>query len=186
MTTFRRLQGLPPYGPMATCFPDDWTHLGREGLVVEFVGTSGTSWVGNFRPGIGGIDDVCWHPNRQQVLVAAGGALWCVDPDSRVGELIVGGVLGIWKLESGDLLIDDQGLAYVRLGRSGIVWHTRRISWDGFQNVCIEAGQITGEAWSPVDDRWLPFSIDLQTGRVDGGSYNGPEMFFDNRQSQHR
>ena len=58
-------------------------------------------------------------------------------------------------------------------------WHTPRISWDGFQNVRLEAEQLAGEAWSPVEDRWLPFSVDLETGRIDGGSYNGPETLFD-------
>lgn len=173
------MQGLPPYGPQATGFPEEWARLGREGLVVKFAETSGTTWIGNFQPGLGGLDDVRWHPNRQQVLVASAGALWCVDPDTRVGEKIAPAVFSIWQLESGDLLIDNQGLAYVRLGRSGVVWHTPRISWDGFQNVRVEAGQLAGQAWSPVEDRWLLFSVDLESGQVDGGSYNGPEMHFD-------
>jgi len=161
---------------MATGFPEEWGRLGREGLVVEFAGASGTTWVGNFQPGLGGLDDVRWHPNRQQVLVASAGALWCVDPDTRVGEEIAPAVFSIWQLESGDLLIDNQGLVFVRLGASGVVWRTPRISWDGFQNVRLESAQLAGEAWLPVEDRWLPFSIDLESGRVDGGSYNGPEM----------
>lgn len=178
MTTFRRLQGLPPYGPIATGFPEQWASLGGEGLVVEFAGANGTTWVGNFRPGLGGLDAVRWHPSRAQVLVVSAGALWCVDPDSRSAEEIEPAVFNIWELESGDLLIDDQGLALVRLGGSGVVWRTRRISWDGFQNVQLEAEQLVGEAWSPIEDRWLPFSVDLETGRVGGGSYTGPEMHF--------
>lgn len=179
MTTFRRLKGLPAYGPRATGFPEEWALLGREGLVVEFAGASGTTWVGNFRPGLGGLDAVRWHPNGTQVLVASAGALWCVDPESRVAEELAPAVFDTWDLGNGDLLFDDQGLAFVRLGRTGVVWHTQRISWDGFQNVHLEAKRIAGEAWSPIEDRWLPFSVDLETGHVDGGSYNGPEMHFD-------
>jgi hypothetical protein len=123
---------------MAAGFPEEWAHLGREGLVVEFAGTGGATWVGNFRPGLGGLDDVRWHPNGMQVLVASAGALWCVNPDSRAAEELAPAVFKIWELENGDLLIDDQGLAFVRLGRSGVVWRTQRISWDGFQNVCLE------------------------------------------------
>jgi hypothetical protein len=184
MTTFCRLQGLPSYGPIATGFPEEWARLGREGLVVEFTGIDGTSWVGNFRPGLGGLDAVRWHPNGSQVLVASAGALWCVDPDCRVAKEIAPDVFNTWELENGDLLIDDQGLAFVRLGRSGVVWHTQRISWDGFQNVHLEAKQVSGEAWSPIEDQWLPFCVDLETGRVDGGSYTGPEMHFDYLQSE--
>jgi len=164
---------------MAVGFPEEWASHGREGLVVEFAGADGTTWVGNFRPGLGGLDAVRWHPNGVLVLVAAAGSLWCVDPDSRSAEEIAPAVFKIWEFEPGDLLIDDQGLAFVRLRRSGVVWHTRRISWDGFQNVQLEAEHITGEAWSPIEDRWLPFTVDLETGRVAGGSYTGPEMHFD-------
>ena len=179
MTTFRRLQGLPAYGSLAVGFPSEWASLGREGLVVEFAGADGTTWVGNFRPGLGGLDAARSHPNGALVLVASAGALWCVDPDSRFAEQIAPAVCEIWELESGDLLFDTQGLAFVRLGRAGVVWHTRRISWDGFQDIQLEAEHLNGEAWSPIEDRWLPFSIDLKTGRVAGGSYNGPEMHFD-------
>lgn len=179
IATFRRLQGLPPYGPAATVFQDEWGGLGREGLVVEFTGTNGVVWVGNFRPGLGGLDDVRWHPDGQHVLVASAGVLWCVDPDSRVGEELAPAIFSIWQLGSGDLVLDDQGLAFVRLGRSGVVWHTPRMSWDGFQNVRLEADHLEGEAWSPIENRWLPFSVHLETGQVEGGSYNGPEMRFD-------
>lgn len=163
---------------MATGFPKEWARLGREGFVVEFARTDGTTWVGNFRPGLGGLDAVRWHPNGEQVLVASAGALWCVDPDSGAAEEIAPAIFNIWELDSGDLLIEDQGLAFVRLGGSGVVWHTKRISWDGFKNLQLDTKQIAGEAWS-LGDSWLPFSVDLETGRVDGGSYTGPEITFD-------
>lgn len=179
MSMFRKLQGLPTHGPMAIGFPEEWSRLAREGLVVEVRGTEGDTWVGNFRPGLGGLDEVLWHPNRRQVLVASAGALWCGDPDSRIGEEIAPAVFQLWQLESGDLILDHQGLAYTRLGRRGVVWNTPRISWDGFQNVRLEANHLAGQAWSPVEDRWMPFRVHLETGRVEGGSYNGPKMRFE-------
>src|SRR5213593_1232440 len=51
----RLLQGLPPYGPLATAFPSEWGRLGREGTVVEFMTEAG-SWVANFQPGLGGLE----------------------------------------------------------------------------------------------------------------------------------
>lgn len=146
MTTFCRLQGLPTYGPMAIGFPEEWAPLGQEGLLVEFPETDGTMWVGNFRPGLDGLDTVRWHSNGTHVLVTSAGALWCVDPDSRASENIAPAVFNLWELESGDLLFDNQGLEFIRLGRSGVVWYTQRISWVGFQNVRLEAEQITGVA----------------------------------------
>jgi hypothetical protein len=164
---------------MAIGFPHDWARLGREGLVVEFITTDGSVWVGNFRPGLDGVDDIRWHPNERQVLAATAGALWCVNPENRSAEEIAPAILDIWEIgESGDLLFNNQGLAFVRLGRSGVIWHTKRISWDGFWKVCLEGDHLLGEAWSPHEDNWLPFRVDLGNGRVDGGSYTGSEMHF--------
>lgn len=172
-TTFRRLAGLPPYGPMAIGFPKEWARFGSEGIVVEFCLADGTSWVGNFSKGLGGLVDVRWHPNQEHVLVVARGALWCVDPVARTADELVPAIFDIHELETGDLILDCQGLAFMRIGPAGIVWQTRRISWDGFRNVRIEGGRIFGESWSL--DHWLPFSVDLGSGKVDGGCNTGPE-----------
>ena len=75
---FRRLTGLPPYGPMATTIPTGWGHGAHEGMVVEFERADGTVWVGNFEPGLGGADDVLTHPNGSDVLVVAA---WSPDGD---------------------------------------------------------------------------------------------------------
>lgn len=64
-----------------------------------------------------------------------------------------------------------QGLALARLGPTGIMWHTRRLSWDGFDQMQIVQGELTGLAWSPVDSGWHPFRVDLITGKSVGGSY---------------
>jgi hypothetical protein len=31
--------------------------------------------------------------------------------------------------------------------------------------------QLIGEAWSPLDDRWHDFKLDLNDGSAEGGSY---------------
>ncbi len=76
----KRLPGLPPYGPLATAFPDEWGRVGREGTVVEFKTEAGT-WVGNFQPGLGGLEFVGLHPNQRDVVIIVGGDLWVVNPD---------------------------------------------------------------------------------------------------------
>jgi hypothetical protein len=112
MAIFRRLKGLPPYGPIATGFPHEWSSVGQEGIVVEFTTASGIC-IGNFRHGAGGLDEVQSHPDKQHVLVFSSGALWCVNPESRTAEEIANSILDIWYIgESGDLLLNDQGLSF--------------------------------------------------------------------------
>jgi hypothetical protein len=162
--------GLPPYGPLAVPFPEDWGRLGREGLVVEFESVAGGGWTGNFRSGLNGLHEVVPHPDGRRSVVFSGGDTWEVDPDSRTGVLIAMAVDARWAV-GGDLVLSRQSLAFLRVGSRGTAWHTRRLSWDGFDDIRISGETLTGLAWSPVDDSWTPFSVDLRTGRSVGGSY---------------
>ena len=62
-------------------------------------------------------------------------------------------------------LVQGAMLGYVALRR------TRRISWDGIWNLRVEQDRLKGQAWNPFDDSESPFSVDLKTGDVEGGSY---------------
>jgi hypothetical protein len=68
-------------------------------------------------------------------------------------------------------VLSVQGLAFLRLAPSGILWRTRRLSWDGFNAVRLSTETIRGDAWNPVEDRWMPFEVDLATGASEGGSF---------------
>jgi hypothetical protein len=172
MTSFRLLRGLPPYGELSIPFPAERGRLGREGVVVEFVPSDGAAWVGNFAPGLGGVTAAVAHPDGRRVLVFAGGDLWSVDPRSRAADEVAHAVEALWPVrDPNGFVLSLQGLAFLRVGPSGILWHTRRLSWDGFDKVRLSGETITGEAWSPIEDRWTPFEVNLATGASKGGSY---------------
>lgn len=171
MAQYRVLDGLPPYGPAATPFPSDWGRLGREGMVVQFTDASGNPWTANFLCGAGKLRQVTQHPDLELILVVSGGDAWSVDPERRTAERFARDVEAFWVLPNG-LLADRQGLAFLFTGPRGIVWHTRRLSWDGFDDVRVGEHELTALAWSAVDDRWIPCSVDLQTGRSEGGAFS--------------
>ncbi len=176
MPSFRILPGLPPHNAAAVPFPADWGRCAREGFVVEFLTDTGESWVGNFRPGLGGVDDVRPHPNGRDVLVTAAGSVWIVDRNRRECAEDAGAIDAIWPVSDPDgIVMSRQGLALIRLGAEGRLWHTRRISWDGFKDVQISWSEISGLAWAPWTPEWTRFTVDLRTGRVQGGSYTGPD-----------
>jgi hypothetical protein len=166
------LPGLPPYGPPAEAFPPEWGEFGREGVVVKFEADTG-SWVGNFRAGLGGLTRVEVHPNQIHVLVVASGDLWIVDPASRTAEVLLPAVSSLLPVRNPDgWVFDRQGIALARMGPQGLIWHTKRLSWDGFDELQICGGELTGLAWSHMDNQWYPFSVDLGTGRSKGGSFS--------------
>jgi hypothetical protein len=68
--------------------------------------------------------------------------------------------------------VSRQGLAFARLGPQGLMWHTIRLSWDGFDQIVIDQSDLRDLAWSPLDDKWCPFSVELGTGKSAGGSFS--------------
>ena len=138
---------------------------------MEFSSPSGEKWVGNFKPGGGGVDGVRPHPNGAEVLVMAAGSVWSVDPFSRDAIELAVAVDETWPVNDPEgVIFSLQGLAFLRLGPSGILWRTRQISWDGFRHIELSEDALTGEAWSAIDDSWIPFGVDLHTGVVTGGA----------------
>jgi hypothetical protein len=175
MINVRLLPGLPPYPPPARAFPPEWGARGHEGIVFEF--TSDThSWTGNFAPGLSQLSAALQHPDGIGVLVLADGDVWSVDPEAETAELVLCGATAVWPVANPDgYILNLQGLAFARLGPRGILWHTRRLSWDGFKDVDILETLLTGAAWSPVSTpNWVPFEVDLSTGRSTGGSFDVP------------
>lgn len=144
---FRIMPGLPPYGPLAISFPRLWGRSGQEGLVVEFCLGDSARWIGNFRPGLACANRVLHHPDQRRVLVLSSGTLWVVDIATQTAEEIALAIDDLWGAPgSGDIILSRQGLALFRLGPNGIVWHTRRLSWDGFSQVTITSDSIRGLA----------------------------------------
>jgi hypothetical protein len=166
------LPGLWAYGPLATAFPAEWGRFGREGTVVEFK-TDAAEWVGNFRPGLGGIELANVHPNKRDAVVVAGGDLWVVDPARRTAELLLPAIDAATEVEDPHgWVFSRQGLALARFWAKGILWHTRRLSWDGFDQLAIVDGEVRGLAFDPMTNDWIPFRVDVHTGRSTGGSYS--------------
>lgn len=169
---FKLLPGLPAYGPLASAFPAEWGRFGREGLVVEF-GTGAGAWVANFRPGLGGLNRAFLHPNGRDVAVIASGDLWVVNPIQRSAELLLPAIVTALEVQNPNgWVLSRQGIALARLGPGGLVWHTRRLSWDGFDQLRIEGNEVVGLAWSPFGDQWREFRVDLRTGKSSGGTYS--------------
>jgi hypothetical protein len=166
------LAGLLPYGPMPTAFPAEWGLRGREGTVVEFKSTTG-DWVGNFEPGFSGLQFAGIHPNGVDAVVIAAGDLWVVNCEGRTAQRLLSALNALFAVQNPEgWIFSRQDIAFARFSSEGVIWHTRRISWDGFDKLAVDKGTLTGLAWSPIDDRWCPFVVDVGTGATIGGSYS--------------
>jgi len=56
-------------------------------------------------------------------------------------------------------------------GRGGLVWTTKRLSWDGMQLGEVRDGVLHGTGWNMRTDKDAPFEVDLATGEHTGGGF---------------
>jgi hypothetical protein len=172
MSGWEILAGLPPYGPEAIAFSSTGQCKHREGFVVRFRPENAEEWVGNFQPGLYGLADVLGHPNGKYVIVIAGGQGYIVSPVDRKCLETFGSQIEYVKSAPRQHLVLFVSLTGVAaIGIDGLTWRSRRISWDGFRNLSVTETQLVGEAYSPLDDVWHDFEVDLSNGNVTGGSF---------------
>jgi len=163
------LQGLPPYGNPAKSFPN--SDAFSEGLVVRFTPTDGERWVGNFALSWKLPSGVHEQFGEHAILVVAGGDVFVVDAKAQTAVLEFVCAKNIrFEADLDVFLITDDCYVAV-LGRSGVKWRSRRIAWDGITDLERRGRSLHGLAFDIGEQPPVPFTIDLETGRVTGGSY---------------
>jgi hypothetical protein len=173
------LPGLPPYGPTPELFPPGWGHGAHEGTVVCFRANTSPDRIVNFEPGPGSLTNVFPWIVPDSMLVLSKGAAYLVAGAAGEPILTLAPVVsGVTLLDQPRLIIFEEAwtrfLAFLPNGR---MWRTRRLSWDGFNDVAISGDTLVGLADDPTDrsGRPKPFLVDLRTGKSSGGSYTGPD-----------
>ncbi len=169
---FEVLPGLPPYGPMAISFTMHGAREHREGLVVRFYPTGSEPWVGNFLGRMAACNIVLDHPNETDVIVVAQGEASIVDPESRtIRESISYNVEEVISLPPLRSVVFRCLIDFVAVKADNSGWRSPRISWDGMRNIEVNGTELSGEAYTPVADIWVPFKLDLLTGHCADGIY---------------
>ena len=116
-----------------------------------------------------GYSAVLPHFDNSSLIVISGGEAYVVDPDERHLLGTFGGDIE-WAFTgpTANLLLIGNGIRFEAWDKRGLRWRTRRIFWDGMRDARIEEGKVKGEAWSPIDDLYYPFAVDLEKGTVEG------------------
>jgi hypothetical protein len=167
---FEILPGLPASGPPAQYFTERAKF--SEGLVVRFYPDQSEPWVGNFLGGLTRYSTVLDHPNRADVIVVAEGEACVVDLEHRkIRRCLAGQVEQIICVPALGMVVVQCLTDFVAVTADNSGWRSERISWDGFRNLKNSGTDILGEAYSPIEDVWAPFKLDLLTGRCSDAVY---------------
>ena len=169
---FEILPGLQPYGPPAISLTGRGEREFREGLVVRFYPNDSDPWIGNFVGGIFDYTTVLDHPNGRDVIVVARGDTCIIDPEHHaIRDRIASDTARAIALPALGLVVFQGSVDFSAVRSDNWRWNSPRISWDGFRKINVQETILTGEAWSPIGDSWVSFSLDLLTGRCTDGVY---------------
>lgn len=143
---------------------------------MKFYPDGQPAWVGNFQRGMTGFSDVIEHPSGTHAIVVAKGQGYVVDLANRQMIECFGGIIdSMFRVPAENVIIFGDGTNFLAYSSTGILWRSRRVSWDGVRSVTIKGNELVGEAWTPMGESWKPFAIDVISGVVRGGSYDLPE-----------
>lgn len=150
-----------------------------EGTVLAVNGPR-KSWIGNFQSAhyYRGLTDVFPFRTEPSVCVFAGGQGYRLRLESPKVYTVfkIFPVLGAQHVSEQDWLVLWDFTRMEAHSANGIVWTTRRLSWDGLSITEVHASYLKGLAWDAVNESEVEFRVDLSTGEHTGGPKNLPDF----------
>lgn len=171
---FEILDGLPPYGPTYIPITVDKEPFVSEGYVVRFFKSDGTDWVANFKPGWTSYYNIFDYPDRDSTIVIAGGLGYIMTTENEKPKASFGlAIKNVIQKNDGSLICADDTHIVLLDNKTGDLWESDRISWDGIRDLKLNENIVTGQSYDPTNsiNPWSNFSIDLNTKEIEGGSF---------------
>lgn len=156
-------------------FPGGSSATGHDGMIVRVSPVGGRSWLGVFAfgsPTGDALDLVASTPHLHRLLVVSKGLAVAVRTDMPRDwfEVPISPVCEVLPAPEQKVLVLTGYTQLAGLGEQGIRWVSERVSIDGIRILGIRGNHLAGEASDPTGGTVVPFSVDLATGRHQGGS----------------
>lgn len=112
-------------------------------------------------------------PNPDEICAVAGGYAYIIDTThpERSTHIALKPVVEVRSLEEQNLLLFAGFHTIVAWGEHGEAWQTAKLSWEGVRITDIAANTLHGFGWDLMTDKEVAFSVDLLTGRHQGGGF---------------
>lgn len=156
-------------------FPARLEEQDRNGIYLQVSPRSANQWMGFFARGFDSqqvATGIYSCPDPGSLCVVTGGYAYVVDaanPKSwmQIEQRPVVEVKSVTDLK---LLLFVGFTTITGLGESACLWTTQRLSWEGLSLIRIENTTLHGMAWDMIEDKEVPFEVDLLTGQSKGGA----------------
>jgi hypothetical protein len=116
-------------------------------------------------------------PNPQEMCAIAGGYAYVIDTTQpeRSTHVALKPVVEVRTLVAQDLLLFVGFHSIVAWGPRGLAWESARLSWEGVRITSIDGDVLHGMGWNLMTDQEVVFSLDLLTGKHQGGGFTPPQ-----------
>jgi hypothetical protein len=112
-------------------------------------------------------------PNPQEMCAVAGGYAYIIDTrqPEHCTHIALKPVVEIHPLAAQQLLIFVGFHSIVAWGTNGMAWASARLSWEGVRITSVDGDVLHGTGWNMMTDQEAAFSLDLLTGKHQGGGF---------------
>ena len=112
-------------------------------------------------------------PNPQEMCAVAGGYAYVIDTrrPEHCTHIALKPVVEIHPLAAQQLLIFVGFHSIVAWGTNGMAWESARLSWEGVRITSVDGDVLHGTGWNMMTDQEAAFSLDLLTGKHQGGGF---------------
>lgn len=116
-------------------------------------------------------------PSAVQMCAVAGGYAYVIDTAQPEHSTHIGlkPVVEVRALVTQKLLLFVGFHSMLAWGREGLAWESARVSWEGVRIISIDGNVLHGMGWNLLTDREVAFSVDLLTGKHQGGGFAQPQ-----------
>jgi hypothetical protein len=117
-------------------------------------------------------------PNPDEICAVAGGYAYIIDTaqPEHCTHIALKPVVEGRPLPAQNLLLFIGFHSIVAWGPSGLAWESTRLSWEGVRITSIDGDILHGSGWNLLTDREVAFTLDLLTGRHQGGGFTPPQQ----------
>ena len=144
-------------------------------MLVRVTPNSSKPWLGMFAfgdPTGRGLHGLFSCPNRDHLCVISAGRGYIVDSikSCLVGEVPSFPVQEVIPLPKNHLLLFVDFVTITAWSQNGLMWRTKRLSYDGLKIREIGPDAIVGSGWDPTNPNPPEFGVELSTGKSFGGA----------------
>ncbi|MDE1162889.1 MAG: hypothetical protein PW792_13235 [Acidobacteriaceae bacterium] len=113
-------------------------------------------------------------PHADELLAVAGGYAYLVNTlaPERCVFLEQRPVTAVIAAPDAGLILLAGFHNVVALGAEGVAWKSKRLSWEGVTLGQVREGKLHGTGWHMMEDRDVPFVMDLGSGEHSGGGFD--------------